>query len=65
MSTLLPETDPEFFIELWKDPRKVQPLNPKLLRRQGGDFLNDPAHNNNLDDVDLDVDHGAPISNRQ
>jgi len=35
----LPDTDPKFFVELSKDPRKVQPLDPKLSRQEVSAFI--------------------------
>jgi hypothetical protein len=43
----LSDTDPNFFVELSKDPRKVQPLDPKLSWQGGSTFIDnttpDPA----------------------
>jgi hypothetical protein len=50
----LPDTDPKFFAELSKDPRKVQPLDPKLLRQQGVDSLDGPTNT-----TVVDLGHGA------
>jgi hypothetical protein len=50
----LPDTDPRFFAELSKDPRKVQPPDPKLLRQHGVGLRDDPTHSLDLDLVNED-----------